>query len=120
MMFSLMVLLASGLVRREAQDEGELRGRQVPLLPQLASLLKLPSASAEGQAEAQSEEGEPWSITFSPGGLLFPYYIGVGYELKRLGMITPTTPLAGSSAGAIVATVLACDVPEEVVLRGML
>lgn len=61
----------------------------------------------------------PLSVAFSPGGLLFPYYIGVGYELRALGLITPSTPLAGASAGSIIAAALACDVPEETVLSAL-
>ena len=61
----------------------------------------------------------PIGIAFTPAGLLFPYYVGVGYELQRLGVLTPGTPLGGSSAGAIVAACLACQVPEETVLKGL-
>lgn len=58
-------------------------------------------------------------ICFSPAGLLFPYYVGAGYELQRLGILQPQTPLGGSSAGAIVAACLACGVPEETVRLGL-
>ena len=34
-------------------------------------------------------------VAFSPGGLLFPYHVGVGYALQRAGVITDETPLAG-------------------------
>jgi hypothetical protein len=61
----------------------------------------------------------PISVAFSPAGLLFPYYVGAGYELRRLGVIAPSTPLGGGSAGAIIATLLACDVPEEEVVEGL-
>jgi hypothetical protein len=41
---------------------------------------------------------------FSAGGLLFPYFVGVASALKDLGVLVPgSTPLAGSSAGAIIA-----------------
>lgn len=58
-------------------------------------------------------------FTFSPGGLLFPYYVGAGYELQRAGLLTQKTPLGGSSAGSIVATALACGIAEETVLAGL-
>ena len=61
----------------------------------------------------------PIAVAFTPAGLLFPYYVGVGYELRRLGMITPTTPLGGSSAGSIVAAALACGVSEGDVTAGL-
>lgn len=61
----------------------------------------------------------PLAFAFSPGGLLFPYYIGVAYELKSKGVLKPTSPLGGSSAGAIVAAALACSVGESEVCDGL-
>jgi len=58
-------------------------------------------------------------VSFAPGGLLFPYYFGVAVALRDAGLITPSTPLGGSSAGAIVAAAVACEVPEAVVLDGL-
>lgn len=43
------------------------------------------------------------SFGFSAGGLLFPYLIGVLYELHALGVITYGTKLGGASAGSIIA-----------------
>ncbi|CAL5219418.1 g1247 [Coccomyxa viridis] len=40
---------------------------------------------------------------FSAGGLLFPYYIGVVEQLEDLGVLSERTPLAGSSAGSLIA-----------------
>jgi hypothetical protein len=40
-------------------------------------------------------------FSLSPGGLLFPYHLGVLTALQRRGYVTDQTPLAGSSAGAI-------------------
>jgi len=59
------------------------------------------------------------AISFTPAGLLFPYYVGCGYELQRLGVLQAETPLGGSSAGAIVAACLACGVPEKTVRVGL-
>ena len=61
----------------------------------------------------------PLSIAFTPAGLLFPYYVGIGFELRDLGVLTPTTPLGGSSAGSIVAAALACGVSESSVRSGL-
>lgn len=39
----------------------------------------------------------------SAGGLLFPYMLGVCSQLQELGILTEATPVAGASAGSIVA-----------------
>ncbi|KAJ7211881.1 hypothetical protein O6H91_Y477900 [Diphasiastrum complanatum] len=46
-------------------------------------------------------------FSFSAAGLVFPYHLGVSECLIEKGYITENTPLAGSSAGAIVCAVLA-------------
>ncbi|XP_065872308.1 uncharacterized protein [Euphorbia lathyris] len=46
-------------------------------------------------------------FSFSAAGLLFPYHLGVAQLLIEKGYIKETTPLAGSSAGAIVCAVIA-------------
>lgn len=61
----------------------------------------------------------PLGVSFGPGGLLFPYYAGVAFEMQAAGLITPRTPLAGSSAGSIVAAAMACNVSEETVREGL-
>ena len=61
----------------------------------------------------------PPAFAFSPGGLLFPYHVGVAYELLSLRQIQSTTPLGGSSAGAIVAAAVACGVGEFEVRQGL-
>lgn len=38
-------------------------------------------------------------FSFTPGGLLFPYHLGVAKCLEREGFLAPDTPLAGASAG---------------------
>uniref|UniRef100_A0A7S2DYB3 PNPLA domain-containing protein n=1 Tax=Helicotheca tamesis TaxID=374047 RepID=A0A7S2DYB3_9STRA len=50
-------------------------------------------------------------FSLSPGGLLLPYHIGALASLTYHGHITPSTPLAGSSAGAIAVTSHATGVP---------
>ena len=61
----------------------------------------------------------PLGFAFTPAGLLFPYYIGVAYKLSDLGILQRTSPLGGSSAGAIVAAAVACGVSESEVRRGL-
>ncbi len=43
------------------------------------------------------------SLPFPAGGLLFPYMLGVCSQLQELGILTEATPVAGASAGSIVA-----------------
>lgn len=61
----------------------------------------------------------PVGFSFSPGGLLFPYSLGAAYALRDAGLLTPATPVGGSSAGAIVATALACEISEEAMQMGL-
>lgn len=55
-------------------------------------------------------------FSLSPGGLLLPYHLGVLASLSYSGFVTPETPLAGSSAGAIAVASHACNVPPDVAL----
>ncbi|XP_020220366.1 patatin-like phospholipase domain-containing protein 2 [Cajanus cajan] len=52
-------------------------------------------------------------FSFSAAGLLFPYHLGVAKFLIQNGYIKETTPLAGSSAGAIVCAVIASGASME-------
>ena len=61
----------------------------------------------------------PLAFAFTPAGLLFPYYIGVAYRLSEIGILQSSSPLGGSSAGAIVAAAVACGVSEREVRRGL-
>ncbi|KAL5564019.1 hypothetical protein UlMin_033766 [Ulmus minor] len=56
-------------------------------------------------------------FSFSAAGLLFPYHLGVAQFLIEKGYIKETTPLAGSSAGAIVCAVIASGESMEEALR---
>lgn len=63
------------------------------------------------------KELAPLGFSFSVGGLLFPYQLGVGVSLTESGHIVPgVTPLSGSSAGSLVATVLALGLDLELVM----
>ncbi|KAM3388328.1 hypothetical protein ACQJBY_010856 [Aegilops geniculata] len=61
------------------------------------------------EAERQRRELATASpgFSFSAAGLLFPYHLGVAQCLLDKGYITERTPLAGSSAGAIICAVIA-------------
>lgn len=56
-------------------------------------------------------------FSFSPGGLLLPYHLGVLASLAHHGYVTPETHLAGSSAGAIAVVAHACHVPPMLALE---
>ncbi|KAK4254364.1 hypothetical protein QN277_009760 [Acacia crassicarpa] len=56
-------------------------------------------------------------FSFSAAGLLFPYHLGVAKFLIENGYIKETTPLAGSSAGAIVCAVIASGASMEEALE---
>lgn len=52
-------------------------------------------------------------FSFSPAGLLLPYHLGVASLLRDRRVITPATPLGGSSAGALVAILIGLDIPVK-------
>ncbi|KAI4318792.1 hypothetical protein MLD38_032459 [Melastoma candidum] len=56
-------------------------------------------------------------FSFSAAGLLFPYHLGVADFLLQNGYIKETTPLAGSSAGAIVCAVIASGASMQEALK---
>jgi len=57
-------------------------------------------------------------FSLSPGGLLFPYHIGVLTSLQERGYVSDSTPLVGSSAGAIAVASHAVGVNSEQALLG--
>ena len=50
------------------------------------------------------------------GGSLLPYHLGVLDSLQYHGYLTPDTPLAGASAGAIAVAAKACDIDSKLIL----
>ena len=58
-------------------------------------------------AAAAAQDGPDVGISFTVGGLLFPYQLGAAKALYEAGVASPATPLAGASSGAIVAVVAA-------------
>ena len=45
--------------------------------------------------------------------MIFPYHCGAWEVLSELGLLTPDTPVAGASAGALVAAMHACGMPPS-------
>lgn len=69
------------------------------------------SAAASAPSDGGGAALPPLGFRFSPGAFLFPYYIGVLQALRDEELLLPSSPLAGSSAGAI------CVVCEAAGLR---
>jgi len=46
-------------------------------------------------------------VSFTPGGLCYPYQIGVAKHLYERGVMRPDVPIAGASSGGIVAAIAA-------------
>lgn len=74
---------------------------------------RLKDVEAERERKAVTSPG----FSFSAAGLLFPYHLGVAKFLIEKGYIKDTTPLAGSSAGAIVCAVVASGASMEEALE---
>ncbi|KAI3752761.1 hypothetical protein L2E82_24798 [Cichorium intybus] len=74
---------------------------------------RLKDVEAERKRKAVTSPG----FSFSAAGLLFPYHLGVAKFLIEKGYIKDTTPLAGSSAGAIVCAVVASGASMEEALE---
>ena len=58
-----------------------------------------------------------YGFSFSGGGLFMAFHIGAANVLRRSGMLTESTPLAGCSAGSIVAVAIRCGIPHEDIVR---
>jgi hypothetical protein len=65
-----------------------------------ASLNRTPPPTA---TVAEAHERGTLGFGFSAGGLLFPYYVGVVKALHDLGILGPNVPVAGASAGSLIA-----------------
>lgn len=46
-------------------------------------------------------------------GFLFPYFVGVADALVAHGIITETSPIAGSSAGSLIAAAIKSRIPLQ-------
>ncbi|CAM9461410.1 unnamed protein product [Phaeothamnion confervicola] len=56
-------------------------------------------------------------FSFSPGGLLFHWPLGVAKALQDQQLLTPLTPIAGASAGALACAVLGCGIDVDAAVR---
>ncbi|KAK6121180.1 hypothetical protein DH2020_045101 [Rehmannia glutinosa] len=85
-----------------------------PVQPEVIWEQRVEDVEAERRRKAVSSPG----FSFSAAGLLFPYHLGVAQFLIEKGYIKQeTTPLAGSSAGAIVCAVIASGASMEDALK---
>ncbi|XP_052206060.1 uncharacterized protein LOC127810561 [Diospyros lotus] len=84
-----------------------------PVEPEVVWEQRLKDVEAERGRRAVTSPG----FSFSAAGLLFPYHLGVAQFLIEKGYIKDTTPLAGSSAGAIVCAVIASGASMQEALR---
>ncbi|KAJ3672250.1 hypothetical protein LUZ60_006971 [Juncus effusus] len=101
--------LASLLVKSGAADEDKaVNGDESVIWEQ-----RKEDVEAEKERRKVSSPG----FSFSAAGLLFPYHLGVARLLLEKGYIKETTPLAGSSAGAIVCAVIASGNTMEDALK---
>ena len=71
------------------------------------------SLSASPSTSAGSGVARPDGFGFSAAGMIFPYHCGAWEVLSELGLMTPDTPVAGASAGALVAAMHACGMPPS-------
>lgn len=55
-------------------------------------------------------------FSLSPGGLLLPYHLGCLDSLRYHRLLEDSTPITGSSAGAIAAAVEGCGIPSRTVV----
>lgn len=56
----------------------------------------LPSRSTPGPSATLTSK---LGVSFTPGGLLFPFHLGVAKSLAKEGFLATDSPLAGASAG---------------------
>ena len=59
-------------------------------------------------------------FSLSPGGLLLPYHIGALASLQYDGLLDNSSPLAGSSAGAIAVAAHSCAISPERALEAVI
>ncbi|XP_068643308.1 uncharacterized protein [Aristolochia californica] len=69
------------------------------------------------EAERERKKVTSPGFSFSAAGLLLPYHLGVAQYLIEKGYIKESTPLAGSSAGAIACAIIASGVSMHEALK---
>lgn len=88
------------------------------------------SASERHNARKHASSGNPvldavrekrLGFSFSGGGFLLPYFVGVVKALQSLGLMGPSTQVAGSSAGSLIAASITSGVHMDTVsyVRGI-
>jgi len=80
---------------------------------------KARSSDFRAEGGGLGSEDETLGFSFSASGLMMPFHHGVGVALRDAGVLTRSTPLGGSSGGAIAAAALACELPKEEVNEGI-
>ncbi|KAK1298246.1 hypothetical protein QJS10_CPB14g01275 [Acorus calamus] len=76
-------------------------------------------APEDVEAEKERRAVTSPGFSFSAAGLLFPYHLGVARFLLEKGYIKETTPLAGSSAGAVASAVIASGSSMDEALKAI-
>lgn len=99
--------------RRRRRKEGIGAVVEDPVEPEVVWEQRKQDVEAERRRKAVTSPG----FSFSAAGLLFPYHIGVAQLLIEKGYIKETTPLAGSSAGAVVCAAIASGSSMEEALK---
>jgi len=93
-----------------------LSSRQSHIAPTTATTMILPT---NGPATQNPNPGQSIGFSFSPGGLLLPYHMGVADCLIQEKYIDPSeTMLAGSSAGSIAAMAIGVGIDAKRGLEG--
>lgn len=101
-------------------------GSRIRLLFKHSAARRVISASAAAvEVEPTSKESQIDNLplhaglgySFTPGGLLFPYYTGVISALTDLGLLGPDTVVSGSSAGAIAVALIASGLDMEGIME---
>ncbi|XP_010478745.1 PREDICTED: patatin-like phospholipase domain-containing protein 4 [Camelina sativa] len=97
-------LLKSSKQKTPTVDDGDRIGSVIEdeIEPAVIWEQRIKDVEAEKERRVITSPG----FSFSAAGLLFPYHLGVAQLLIEKGYIKETTPLAGSSAGAIVCAVI--------------
>lgn len=89
-----------------------LRSAQQFRLKDLGGSLMIDDAEHATTVRKAAQDGT-LSFGFSAGGCLFPYFIGVSGSLIDKGVLKDETPIAGSSAGALVAATIKSGMPLD-------
>jgi hypothetical protein len=69
------------------------------------------------QKDAPEEEKRGLGFSFTPGGLLFPYQLGICSSLMEKGFLSENTPIAGASAGALTSVVIGCGLDIKMIME---